>query len=434
MKFFSQLFIFFIISNINVSGQVIQFNNGNWLEGKTFKATVWYSINGLFIKKYTGKIDTIIDLENKFCIPPYADAHCHNLASSWNYNDVETNYLKDGILYVQVLGNEGKGIPQIRKLQAKKQTLFVSYANALITSTHGHGFYPFEPLALGIYNTQLNTYLRNDSVIRKSRKNENNGYVLIDSVADVAKKWDSIMKYNPDFLKICLLDAKNYDSLKKANVPDSYGLSKEIAAAVVTMAKQKGIRVMAHIETVDDALFCAQIGVSGLAHMPGYSWEGNTYTASKYCINKKQLQQIAATKMYISPTLNINGRYTLNNKDSLIKRPFADSLAERKYKADFLRYCLQLKIPLGVGTDNFGLTSKDEMLAMINLNVLTPNEVLDIYCRQSAQIIFPNRKIGLIKNKYEANFLVLNNNPLINIADMHSVYALYRNGKKIYGN
>jgi imidazolonepropionase-like amidohydrolase len=49
---------------------------------------------------------------------------------------------------------------------------------------------------------------------------------------------------------------------------------------------------------------------------------------------------------------------------------------------------------------------------------LNSEQILDIITRVNPQMILPNRKIGEIKDGYEASFLVLEKNPL---TDMQSV-------------
>ena len=56
-----------------------RFVNGNWFDGKKFKKRDFFSIGGILSDKKPSKIDETIDLENGFVIPPFADAHTHNL-------------------------------------------------------------------------------------------------------------------------------------------------------------------------------------------------------------------------------------------------------------------------------------------------------------------------------------------------------------------
>ncbi len=47
-----------------------------------------------------------------------------------------------------------------------------------------------------------------------------------------------------------------------------------------------------------------------------------------------------------------------------------------------------------------------------------------MWCENSAMTTFPNRKIGLLKEGYEASFLVMDSNPLIDIRDINKKIIL----------
>jgi len=54
--------------------------------------------------------------------------------------------------------------------------------------------------------------------------------------------------------------------------------------------------------------------------------------------------------------------------------------------------------------------------------------LIDIYSRATPQSIFPKRKIGEVKEEYEASFLVLNENPYNNIEAIKSIDIKVRQG------
>ncbi|MFM9909113.1 MAG: hypothetical protein ACKVOW_07190, partial [Chitinophagaceae bacterium] len=70
--------------------------------------------------------------------------------------------------------------------------------------------------------------------------------------------------------------------------------------------------------------------------------------------------------------------------------------------------------------------------SLIANKTFTNAELIDIYCRQTAQLIFPKRKIGEIKENFEANFLALKENPVLNIATLKAgIVKRIRQGKSI---
>ena len=403
--------LFLLFSGLISHSQVYRFINGNWLVKGKFKKMTVFTQNGEFSFKTKAKFDSTIDLNDQYCIPPFSDAHTHNLDGAYNIKEMVKSYLEDGIFYVQVLGNYGTGAEQIRPALKKSGKIDVTYANGLLTATYGHGFYPYEPLAMGIYSPFDQKKLIDS--IKKSRIAENNAYYFFDSIADVDAKWPLVMKYKPDHLKICLLDAANYEEKRKAEGFDDYGLSPSVAAYVVKKAHAQGLRVFAHVETVADAKLCAEIGVDVLAHLPGYGWNGEKRSSSKYCLQPSDVEWIKRSRLSIIPTYNIMHIDEYKDNGELVPHPerFEPVLS---YKKNILRALYKAKIPLGIGSDYYGKTALIEIDSLLIHQVFTNKELLDIWCRQTAQMIFPGRKIGEIKEGYEASFLVLKNNPLVN--------------------
>ncbi len=422
------VFLVLTFSAVLVFSQSLQFTNGNWWMNSRFKKQTVYTINGVFsfIKPIT--IDSSIDLQNQYCIPPFGDAHTHNMDGSYGLKEKIREYLTEGVFYVQVLGNYGSGAMQSRSLLKKENVLEVTYANGLLTATYGHGFYPYEPMAMGFYNP-ADQFKYVDSV-KKSRKAENNAYYFLDSIADVDNKWPLILKYKPNHIKICLLDAADYSTKRKAEKVETYGLSPEVAAYVVQKAHAAGLRVFAHVETADDARLCAKIGVDALAHLPGYGWEGDETTRKKYCITKEDVKLFKKAGLTVIPTMNIDHTKSYDDNWNVTIHPekFA---ATMQYKKNILQYLYKAKVPVALGADYYGKTVAPEIDSLIAQQVFTPSQLLDLWCRQTTQHIFPNRKLGEIKEGYEASFLILKENPVTNIKCLKTIVWRIKLGKFI---
>jgi imidazolonepropionase-like amidohydrolase len=405
-------FLFFIFTFTLCNAQVYEFNNGNWWIKNQFKKQTVYTINGIFSFIKPTTIDSSINLENQYCIPPFGDAHTHNLDGTYGLKEMVERYVKEGVFYVQVLGNYGSGAEAVRPILNKAKILDVTYANALLTATYGHGFYPYEPMAMGYYNPiQQMKYV--DSV-KKSRIAENDAYCFLDSIADVDSKWPTIMKYKPDHIKICLLDAAEYTAKRKDEKVETYGLSPEVAAYVVAKAHKYNLRVFAHVETSEDARLCAKIGVDVLAHLPGYGWGGLPETRTKFCMTAADAKLFKKSNLAVIPTMNIDHTATYDSMGNTTSHPERyNALVD--YKRSALTALVKNKVNIGLGADNYGKTVTPEIDSLIANKVFNNAILLDLYCRQTPQLIYPKRKLGVIKNNYEASFLVLKENPLVNI-------------------
>src|SRR5579871_2949220 len=77
-----------------------QFVNGQWFDGKRFVPGSFYAVNGLLTHRRPRVVDEVIDLQQGYVVPPYGDAHTHNLDSPYNIDQQVKMYLKDGVFYV----------------------------------------------------------------------------------------------------------------------------------------------------------------------------------------------------------------------------------------------------------------------------------------------------------------------------------------------
>ncbi len=422
------IFSVLTLSTAMVFPQSLQFTNGNWWMNSRFKKQTIYTVDGVFsfVKPLT--IDSSIDLQNQYCIPPFGDAHTHDMDGSYGLKEKIKEYLAEGVFYVQVLGNYGSGALQAKPVLKKENVLEVTYANGLLTATYGHGFYPYEPMAMGFYNPR--DQLKYADSVKKSRKAENNAYYFLDSIADTDAKWPLIIKYKPDHIKICLLDAADYAAKRKAENVETYGLSPEVAAYVVKKAHAAGIRVFAHIETADDARLCAKIGVDALAHLPGYGWDGDEATRKKYCMTKEDVQLFKIAGLTVIPTMNIDHTKSYDDNWNVTLHP-EKIAATQMYEKNILRYLYKAKVPIALGADYYGKTVAPEIDSLIAQKIFTPAQLLDVWSRQTTQHIFPNRKLGEIKEGYEASFLVLKGNPVTNIENIKKIRWRVKQGKFI---
>jgi imidazolonepropionase-like amidohydrolase len=415
-------------SSITTYSQVYQFKDGNWFINGKFTKTTFYTVNGYFTKEVPQKIDSVIDLQNKYCIPPFGDAHTHNLTDSYSLEAMVKQYLNEGIFYVQVLGNPSNSAKMSREYLKEKQVLEAVFANGFLTATYGHGFYPYEPLALGIYSPR--DQIKKQEMVKKSRIMENDAYFFLDKIEDVDSKWASILNTKPDLLKICIMDVANYENLRKAEKVETYGVSAQIAEYIVNKAHKENLRVFAHIETAEDARFCAKIGVDGLAHLPGYGWNGKQETQQKYCMTPKDAKLFKKAKMTITPTLNLDYSVEFDTSGKMTTFPerFNNTV---NYEKKIIKILYMEGVNIALGADDYGKTVSKEIDYLIKYNFFTNKELLDIYCRLTTQSIFPKRKIGEIKEGYEASFLVLNENPLLNIEAIKKIEGRIKKGRII---
>ena len=398
--------------------KTFKFINGNWFDGKDFKRTVFYSVNGVFVQKRPAQIDQTIDLKNGFVVPPFADAHCHHFDGAYNVAEQIAMYLRDGVFYAKVQTDVRSGALAVADKVNKPISVDVSYAHGALTHTYGHGIEIYEGLALGFYG-DMQKYNDNIAKIAASRIRNDDAYYIIDTAEDLDKKWPQIIEGKPDFLKIYLLHSEDFAE-KQKNIPNirlgSIGLDPKLVPTIVQKAHAAGLRVSAHIDTVTDYRIALNGGVDEMAHMPGY-YVGLDEQSSKYLLTDKDAQDAARRGLWIIPAPLFN--QTTSEKE----RKKTDAVLLNNF-----RLLKKYWVKIAFGSDRYGSTPLDDVFYVANLGVFNNRELLKIWCQNTPQTIFPNRKIGFLRAGYEASFVVLENNPLADFTAVKNISFRFKQG------
>jgi len=411
----------------NPSPRIYKFNNGRWFDGKGFRRQTFYAVGSTLTKKKPARVDETIDLANGFVIPPFADAHTHNLDGTFNLEKMIKAYLTEGTFYVQVLANYATGAKQAKPFLNKPTSLDVAYANGGLTSTLGHPFLAYEPRALGFYNPA--EWEANMEKIKLGRRGENDVYWFLDSKRDVDVKWEKFLAEKPEVVKIILIDAENHERLAKSGKAGDKGLSPEVAEYVVRKAHEAGLRVYAHIETANDFRLGMKIGVEGFAHAPGYAWNGKIEDAPKNDLTEEDIRLAARKKVVVIPTAQI-GRietsvYSPDGKLTLIPERFQRVVERQKRLLNLMR---KGGVIIAFGSDYYGRTLGEELWYLHDNRIFDNETLLRIATEVTPQVIFPDRKIGRLREGYEASFLVLNGNPIEKFDHIKDIRLKFKQG------
>ncbi|HEY7567446.1 MAG TPA: hypothetical protein VH762_07730 [Gemmatimonadaceae bacterium] len=404
-----------------VAGPTYAFVNGNWFAGGAFNQRTFYAVNGVLQSTRPPRIDSTIDLGGGFVIPPFGDAHTHNLDGARNIDQVINAYLREGTFYVQVLTNHRSGADQVRGRFNKPCTLDVLYANGGITGTQSHPFLAYEPRALGIY--QFDQWRARAAEIWKSRIGEGDVYWFIDSQADLDTKWPKILAGGPDLLKIFLLDASetSVPPPNDSTLQSGHGLKPSIVPAIVRRAHAAGLRVAAHVETARDFEIAVDAGVDVFAHVPGYEMAPDA-APSSVLISEAVAKKAGSRGVVVIPTASLT---------SLVPGR-ADSAEVAARRFDLVRQNLILLLRHGVrvavGSDWYGQTAAREYAALRRLGLWNNRELLGLWSETTPQSMFPRRRIGRLTDGYEASFLVLRANPLTDSTALATITTRVKQG------
>lgn len=380
-------------------GLNMQLINGHWFNGQTFvKRTAWVREGTLHFNEPSTANDTVIDLADKYIIPPFAEAHNHNLESDYELQKRIDAYLSNGVFYVKLLSTIKKRIAPLMHHYNKPDGLDISMAHAPLTGTGGH------PIPLRQRYLDRGYF---DGMFNSIEEVASHGYFIIDDLDDLNAKWEKVRSFSPDFIKLNLLYSEEYGKRKDdTTYYGRKGLNPELVPEIVKKAHADKLRVSAHVATAHDFHVAVAAGVHEIAHLPEI--RGGKPISKEDAVLAKE-----------------NG-VTVVTTVSLIKRNqkqpnYTDLVENIRANLSLLK---QEGVTLALGSDMYNDNSVGEFKFLHDLKVFSNLELLKMWCENAALTTFPNRKIGYLREGYEANFLVLDQNPLENIAEVNTTIAL----------
>ena len=415
---------------IKINGQerrAYQFINGQWFDGTGFRHRTYYSVNGLLTQQKPPVVDQVIDLSGGYVVPPFGDAHCHNFQVPSNVAQQVEMYLRDGVFYAKVQGELRSAALQLADKVNRPASVDVSYAHGLLTSSYGHGVEVPEGLAL--YGRTYGFNAEETKKLRESRLRDNDAYYLIDTAEDLERKWSRILEGKPNFIKIILISSEEYEEKKKrTDTVGDRGLDPRLVPLIVNKAHAAGLRVSAHVDTMTDYRIALEAGVDEEAHLPGY-YVGfkSAPDARKFELTEADAKETARRGVWVDIAPVVFDYYDVESpsEKSQIKE------LRDKVRVHNLNLLKRFNVKIAFGSDRYGSTPLDDVLYLQKLGVFNNLEMLKVWCEDTPQSIFPNRKIGLLKAGYEASFLVLNGNPLKEFEQVKAIRLRFKQGEMI---
>lgn len=390
-----------------------QFINGQWFDGKAFRRRTFYSVNGILTNKKPAKVDETSDLKNGYVIPPLAEAHNHNLGSGIFFKrefvkPMIQRYLDAGIFYVKIPGNPADNAAIMRReFVNRPDSVDVTFANGVLTSMDGH------PIGM-----TLDGYKQAGLPAPSIAELEGKIFFIIESEADLLAKWEKIMASKPDFIKTILCHSQNFTKRRETPALFGYnGLDPELLPRIVKQAHAAGLRVSTHVYSAADFAAAVRAGVDEINHLPGIRIDPGTNEAD-YLITPEDAKRAAKQGIFVVTTVNIA---TIYAKDEALAKVQS---VQRKN----LQLLKQNGVRLAVGSDNYLTTSVEEAMYLKSLNIFDNAELLKMWSLTAAQTIFPDRKIGQLREGYEASFIVLRGNPLENFEAVKNIQQRFKQG------
>jgi imidazolonepropionase-like amidohydrolase len=407
------------VAGVPARRQTYEFAGGRWFDGQKFVARKFYTVGGLLTSRKPARVDSVIDLAGKFIVPPFGEAHNHNVdwSDAEQWARVKRMYLEAGVFYVKNPANLPRArTPLLAGLINVPTSIDAVFANGVLTATDGH------PLDLVRRNIARGGMLESDL---------DGGFCwIINNTADLDSKWEGIKAGKPDFIKTMLIYSEEYAQRRDDKKYFSWkGLDPALLPDIVRRAHRARLPVTAHVESATDFHNALVAGVDEINHTPGFRPEYNDFAnykdLSRYEITDADARLAARRRVVVVTTLGTTINWALDEKQ---KSPETRARV-RDMIIRNLRLLKKHGVRIAVGSDSFRQTSVPEALGLSRLRAFDDLTLLKMWCETTAAAIFPARKIGHLKEGYEASFLALSADPLQDFTNVQKIEMRVKQGE-----
>ena len=381
--------------------------NGLWFDGEQFVARTMYSSNGRFAAELSPEADTV-DLNGGFVVPPFGEAHNHDLASDHEAEETIRNYLRDGVFYAKM--QSAFSIDYPAEAVNRPDSVDVVWAFAPVTGPGGH------PIRIRELFFERGYY---EGVFETKETIAGIGYTEVRDADELAAKWPGLLAQNPDFIKFMLSYSEEYEL--RRDDPEFFGykgLDPALAPLLVELAHGAGLRVSAHISTAADFHTAVAAGVDEVAHMPG--------TAEPEVIRAQDAMLAAEQGTVVITTLSLTTKIAEDY-------PAWYQHVMEQHKANLVRL-KEAGVTIAIGSDlPYRDTSLGEATLIASLGVFSNAELLNLWAVNAPKTIFPERRIACFEAGCDASFLVLDKDPLDDFGAVKSIRLRVKQGRELQG-
>jgi predicted amidohydrolase YtcJ len=391
--------------------QSVAFDNGRWFDGRIFAPRTAYAVNGYLTFHQPARIGSRVNLDGGYVLPPFGEAHNHNVEPLAKIGPLVERYLRHGIFYVKNPNCLPHASAQLAGQVNTPSSIDVTFSNGGFTGSGGH------PIEFQERNIERGIWTKAEG--------EGAFYYAIDSSADLERKWPLHLATKPDFIKTYLLFSEEYETRRMDKAFFGWkGLDPSLLKTLVAKAHAAGLRVSTHIESAADFHNALVAGVDEINHMPGFRMHADVrpHPVSAFEVSEADARLAARQGTFVVTTLAGATALDPNGPDASRRRE-QDSLNARN-----LKLLSTSGVRIAIGSDSYRADSLPEALYLESLGILDNLSLLKIWCQTTVQTIFPRRKLGFLKEGYEANFIVLDGDPLINFTNVTKVRLRVKRG------
>jgi imidazolonepropionase-like amidohydrolase len=345
-----------------------------------------------------------VELAGDYLVPPFCEAHNHNLGFVHENEETIAQYLREGIFYVGILSNLPALTDPVRHTYNTPASVDVVFANGPLTAAGGH------PIRIREMFLEQGFY---PGFTRETLPGQ--GYFVIDNEADLERLWPAIVALRPDIVKVILISSEQFARRRDdASFFGKKGLDPALVPRIVKKAHGAGLRVFAHIDTAHDFHVAIESGVDVIAHLGGYNEPTRIGAADVRRAAERGVPVITTTAV-------------LERRRERVSAPAYAAL--QSAQIENLRLLREAGVTLVVGSDEPRSTSNFEIAYLRGLKVFSNAELLRMWSTDCTAALFPNRRVGRLQADYEASFLVLESDPLADFGATQSIKLRVKEGQ-----
>jgi imidazolonepropionase-like amidohydrolase len=394
----------------SVRSRTYELRGGWWLADTGFVRRSTFVVDGVLRDERPAVVDSVVELGDRYVVPPFADAHTHLLTDAATAQREADQLLAQGVFSVLSLTGSASGRRAAASRVNMSTSVDVAYADAL-TSTRGHPTLSAEVSANRIPWDSLRQYWPK---LLRSRAAEGDVYHTIDHAGDVERKWPRVRANAPDLVKIYLLDAERFAELGRDTTSiGARGLDPALVPAIVARAHGDGLRVAAHVETAADFRIAVRAGADVIAHLPGLAPRAGEDPA-RYRLTDADAAEARRRGTVVVPTAWLAERLAAA-KPWLSGAAASHDTAQLRRAQDIQRASLAALrgagVKIAVGSDLFE-SAVTEALYLHRLGAADARTALAMLTDVTPRLIFPKRRIGRLRAGDEASLLALECDPI----------------------
>lgn len=403
------------------AGQSVALEHGRWFDGRRFvdRRSV-YLVDGRISYRQPRRVVRRIDLHGGYVIPPLGDAHTHMFDGAAGLRWQRPLFLSAGVFYAMNLTAPTSYVVKIRdQLRGPKNVDVVSSLGG-ITGPQSHPAEIYEANALGYYKYEQQ--LAHAAEIHASRKMWDDAYFVVETRADVDAKWPVILRNRPDIIKVFLRSSEHYaEHWKKWGAGG--GIDPRLLPYIVAKAKRSGLRTAVAVSTAFDYRQALNAGAALISHMPCYQ---DTSAPGPYqdvntpdeCLLTDRDARLAASR-HMANVIVVS--------EWANDRP-AEIVGWEQANVGKLRRAGAM---IAVGSDQYGANEIEGLIAGARKHLYPVTDILRWATMTTPRLIFPGRKIGCLTEGCEASLLVLQSDPLKDMAALKSIALRVKDGEPL---